>query len=157
MLDHLPHSAVVAELGTFKGDFARHILQRTNPTELHLVDLDKAAVARDVLDDRRVTFHNSDTASVISTFPDAHFDWIYVDAGHTFEDCLRDALACEQKIKPGGYLAFNDFTHIDPFLGRYGVHRAVVKFATEYKWPFWFLAFQEFGLYDVVLRKPTAS
>jgi hypothetical protein len=154
LLDHLPQSAIVAELGTFKGDFARHILQRTSPAELHLIDLNESTVARDVLADRRVTYHNGDTANVICSFPDAYFDWVYIDAGHTFEACQRDAIACEPKIKPCGYMAFNDFAHIDPFLGRYGVHRAVIKFATDHQWPFWFLALQEFGLYDIVIRKP---
>ena len=36
----LPGAGRIAEIGTFKGDFARHILASCNPHELHLVDLD---------------------------------------------------------------------------------------------------------------------
>ena len=65
---------------------------------------------------------------MLSGFPDAHFDWIYVDADHSYEGLLRDANAAATKVKPGGFLVFNDFAHADPFLGAYGVQRAVADF-----------------------------
>ena len=55
---------------------------------------------------------------------------------------------------PGGFLVFNDFAHIDPCLGTYGVHRAVVDFAVTQRWTFAWLAYQESALYDVALRRP---
>ena len=58
------------------------------------------------------------------------------------------------KVKPGGYLVFNDFTHMDPFLGAYGVHRAVVDFALRHGWPFVRWAYHPQGLYDVALQRP---
>jgi hypothetical protein len=67
---------------------------------------------------------------------------------------LADARASAPKVKPGGYLVFNDFAHIDPSLGRYGVHRAVVDFALEGRWPLRLFAFSEYALYDVALQKP---
>lgn len=152
MLDHLPHDGVVAELGTQKGDFAREIVRRARPVEFHLVDLDYSAFNTAGLHDAKI--HEGDTVAVVAGFPDGHFDWIYVDAGHTYEAVIADARACASKIKPGGFLVFNDFAHIDPYLGRYGVHRAVVEFAASARWPLRLFAYQPAGLYDVALQRP---
>jgi len=54
----------------------------------------------------------------------------------------------------GGFLVFNDFAHIDPDVGRYGVHRAVVDFVLETRWPLALFAFHPYALYDVALQKP---
>jgi SAM-dependent methyltransferase len=155
LIDRLPKGGVVAELGTYKGDFAREILARTAPQQLHLIDIDFTGTDRLVLDDPRVTQHHGLTHQTIATFPDAHFDWIYVDADHSYAGVARDAAASAAKLKPGGYLIFNDFAHIDPFVGRYGVHRAVIEFAIAHRWPMAFFAFNPAALYDVALQKPS--
>jgi SAM-dependent methyltransferase len=153
MIDRLPKGGVVAELGTYKGDFAREILARTAPRQLHLIDIDFTGTDPTLLADSRVTQHNGLTHDTIATFPDGHFDWIYVDADHSYAGVARDAQASAAKLKPGGYLVFNDFAHIDPMMGRYGVHRAVVEFALAERWPMAFFAFSGAALYDVALRK----
>jgi len=38
MLRHLPRHARGAELGVFRGEFTRHLIEVTRPRELHLVD-----------------------------------------------------------------------------------------------------------------------
>ena len=86
--------------------------------------------------------------------PDAAFDWIYVDADHSFNGVKRDAEAAMRKVKPGGFLVFNDFAHADPFIGRYGVHSAVADFMVRYHWPMKFMAYEINGLYDVALQRP---
>jgi hypothetical protein len=51
----------------------------------------------------------------------------------------REAVAAAPKVRHGGYLVLNDFAHLDPYLGAYRVHRAVVEFAIARDWPFaWF-------------------
>jgi len=94
---------------------------------------------------------------VIKSFPDAYFDWIYIDADHSYKGTIADARASAPKVKPLGYLVFNDFAHIDPEAGRYGVHRAVVDFAIEGNWPMAFFAYNNIALYDVALQKPANS
>ena len=154
MLDQLPRGGCVAELGTYKGDFAREILSKCLPKELHLIDIDYGHLDRSLAADTRVRCHEGLTDATIAKFPDSYFDWVYVDAGHSYGAVLADAVASATKVKPGGYLLFNDFAHIDPFLGRYGVHRAVVDFVLEMNWPVRLFAFNEFALYDVGLQKP---
>jgi len=154
MLDHLPRRGHVAELGTHRGDFPREILARNVPNELHLIDIDYSQFDQRLVDDPRVKIHKGLTDSTIAAFADSYFDWIYVDAGHSYAAVLGDAVACVPKLKSGEYLVFNDFAHIDPSLGRYGVHRAVVDFAFRMNWPSRFFAFNEFALYDVGLQMP---
>lgn len=155
MLNHLPQQAVVAELGTFRGNFARDIMSRCNPRAFHLIDIDYSNFDESGLTDARVKRHEGLTDRVISTFPDHYFDWIYVDADHSYDGAMRDVQASAPKVKPGGFLVFNDFTHIDVNYWRYGVHRAVVDFAVDASWPFRYFAFDGAALYDVALQKPT--
>lgn len=153
MLSAIPRGGVVAEVGTNRGDFARLILERSVPRELHLVDVDFGSFNNSFSDDPRVTLHCGLSHEVISSFPDESFDWIYLDADHSYDATLRDARYCIPKLKEKGLLIFNDFAHIDPFLGRYGVHRAVVQFSIENQWPFHYFVFQRAALYDVALIK----
>jgi predicted O-methyltransferase YrrM len=152
----MPPRARVAEVGTYQGSFASHILIAADPVELHLIDIDLTELNEAVRADRRVVLHEGRSEAVLAGLPDAHFDWIYVDGDHSYEGVIRDANAAAHKVKPGGYLVFNDFAHIDPYLGTYGVHRAVVDFAVAQQWAFAWLAYQPDALYDVALRRPEA-
>lgn len=155
LLGLLPRSGRVAEIGTDRGVFARQILKRNAPEELHLIDLDTSHLAKDVAEDPRVTVHLGVSTETISSFADGYFDWIYIDADHSHAGCLKDAEASMTKVRPGGYLVFNDFAHTDLEHGRYGVHRAVTQFALQNDWPFAWWAYERHGLYDVALRRPT--
>ena len=154
LISKLPANGRVAELGTFKGEFAKHILSQSSPIELHLVDIDFSQLNPEISSDRRVVRHLGFTQDVLTKFDDGYFDWIYVDADHSYEGTLKDAKLSAPKIRRGGFLVFNDFAHLDPAYGRYGVHRAVSEFAVNMKWPLAFLAFAPSGLYDVALRRP---
>ena len=61
---------------------------------------------------------------MLGDFPDGTFRLDLYDGDHSYEGASRDAAAASSKVKPGGYLVFNDFAHADPYLGAYGVHRA---------------------------------
>jgi methyltransferase family protein len=154
LLSDLPGGGRIAELGTYKGEFAQQILIRCNPQELHVVDIDFARFDQRLAADRRVQCHRGWTHEVMAGFPDGYFDWVYVDADHSYEATLRDARTAAPKVRPGGYLVFNDFAHVDCDFGQYGVHRAVIDFALERRWPMAFFALSEDALYDVALRKP---
>lgn len=154
LVKHMPHGARVAEVGVEHGYFSQHILSATNPAELHLIDLDFGKLDPSLNGDPRVRIHRGFSHEVLAAFPDAHFDWIYIDADHSYEGVRRDAAVAATKVRPGGFLVFNDFAHADPYLGAYGVHRAVVEFAVERQWPFVWLAYEPHALYDVALRRP---
>ncbi len=154
LVQALPHGGRIAEVGTFKGEFARHILATCSPAVLHLIDLDLSLLDPAVMQDTRVQVHQGLSRDVLAGFPDAYFDWVYIDADHSYAGASCDADVAAAKVRPGGFLVFNDFAHMDPFLGSYGVHRAVVDFAIARGWPFAWFAYDPMALYDVALRRP---
>jgi hypothetical protein len=155
MVKNLPRQARVAEVGTYRGDFARHILNTCDPTELHLIDIDVSQLHVGVTADSRVSIHQGLSRDMLAQLADDRFDWIYIDGDHSYEAVSADARIAAGKVKPGGYLVFNDFAHADPYLGTYGVHRAVVEFAVTRGWRFVWWAYEPNGLYDVALQKPS--
>ena len=157
MVHHLPKQAEVAEVGTDKGLFARHILKVAQPATLHLFDLDFGRLVADVAGDARVKCHRGASAKMLATMADATLDWIYIDGDHSYEGVAADIRVAAQKVKPGGYLVFNDYAHADPYLGRYGVHRAVTEFANAAGWPLVMFAHEPSALYDVALQRPRAG
>jgi len=154
LVKSLPRQARAAEVGTYRGEFARHILAACDPAELHLIDIDVSLLDPAVANDRRISIHRGRSHDMLAKFPDEHFDWIYIDGDHSYEAASGDARIAASKVKPGGYLVFNDFAHADPYLGAYGVHRAVVEFAVTRRWKFAWWAYEPNGLYDVALQRP---
>lgn len=80
-------------------------------------------------------------------FPDAHFDWIYIDANHSYRAVTADLNAWWPKLKPGGLFSGHDFFNGVPdaqtrkpvvmdvvnqqTLAGYSVKKAVEDFAGE--------------------------
>jgi hypothetical protein len=154
LVKNLPRGGRVAEVGTYRGEFARHILSTCEPAELHLIDLDLSLLDPAVAANACVRTHQGLSQERLAQFSDGHFDWIYIDGDHSYDGASRDARVAATKLKPGGYLVFNDFAHADPYLGAYGVHRAVVEFAVTSGWKFVWWAYEPNGLYDVALQRP---
>ena len=124
------------------------------PAELHVIDLDLSQFDPKVAEDCRVRANHGRSHIVLAGFPDEYFDWIYIDADHSYDSVTRDATAAAAKIKPGGFLVFNDFAHADPYLGAYGVQRAVADFVVANRWPIVWLAYHVNALYDIALKRP---
>lgn len=60
-----------------------------------------------------------DSTKEANTFDDKSIDFVYVDADHTFEGCLRDLQAWYPKLKKGGLMAGDDYG-----VERFGVTKA---------------------------------
>ncbi len=163
LIASLPKGGRVLEIGTDRGDFARKILALAEPESLSVIDIDYSRFDDRLRADPRITCLKGAAQSVLAGFEPHHFNWIYVDASHTYADVKADARAAARVVRPGGYLVFNDFAHIDPFLGRYGVHRAVSEFILESGWQIHAMSYDPHGLYDLALRagapaaRPNAS
>jgi hypothetical protein len=75
--------------------------------------------------------------NAVKNFPDEYFDFIYIDADHTFEGCYQDICDWYPKVKKGGVLCGHDYTRRIaktkdgeiPF----GVVEAVRKYSNENK------------------------
>lgn len=127
--------SIFVELGTWKGKSAAfmavEIANSRKPITFYTVDtfqgsdepahhkdpviqqgrLEEVAKAnlRPVLG-RYVRIVKSDSAEFAGTFEDESVDFVFVDAGHTFELVSADIAAWWPKIRPGGVLAGDDFT-----------------------------------------------
>ena len=96
-----------------------------------------------VADKPFVKIYREYTFDAASRFPDEYFDLIYIDADHTYEGCKKDIEAWYPKIRKGGFIIGDDYTHYRAkYIGvRFGVIEAVDDFAKKnnlivYKLPY---------------------
>lgn len=148
LVKYLP-SGVCAEIGTHKGIFAETILKYNNPQKLYLIDLwqnfdcgyeDCAinGISQDVHDNLfnsvKTLFKNNDNVEIIrdystialNKFDDKYFDWVYIDADHSYNACKLDLEAADRVVKDDGYICGHDYLTI-PVPG-FGVNEAVHDF-----------------------------
>jgi SAM-dependent methyltransferase len=146
----LPSGGVGAELGVHRGEFAAELLELAQPTRLHLIDLwylfgrewhwgegeERSTIGalKGVLDrfeddlvSGRVVLHIGDDLELLPSFPDAYFDWVYVDSIHVYEHAIRELGLLSRKVRPGGVIAGDDWIE-DTSHPHHGVERAVRKF-----------------------------
>jgi hypothetical protein len=154
LIARLPTGGVVGEIGVDHGRFSMHILETARPAELHLFDVDFSHVVAEILSRPQIRKHEGPSARSLEGFADEFFDWLYIDGDHSYAGVKADCDIASRKVKRGGYLVFNDFALLDPYLGAYGVHRAVCEFIAEQRWPVSFFAFDRNGLYDIAVRRP---
>ena len=152
VLDLLGQGGTVAEVGVYKGHFSTAIRAHAKPDMLHLIDtwaLDDAYVqtygtqrdsllrAYDLVQSQfireieagRVVVHRDYSTRAAVSFPDAYFDWVYIDAMHDYENVLADLLSFKDKVKPEGFILGHDFSN-NPAgrRAKFGVVRAVRDF-----------------------------
>ena len=107
LLSFFEKNLVVCEIGVFKGDFAKVIKSVMNPKELHLIDLfsgdmtsgDKdgnniETIKLDPFYEDLISFYKLDnsvfikkgkSSYVLKTYQDNYFDFVYIDADHSYE------------------------------------------------------------------------
>ncbi|MBT4497523.1 MAG: class I SAM-dependent methyltransferase [Gemmatimonadetes bacterium] len=137
LLSYLPKGGVVAEIGVAEGYFSKTILETTLPSKLHLIDpwehqerTDYANDPNNVPDQEnemryrgvvdkfsreiaagKMEVHRNYSSQVIDRFPDGYFDWIYVDALHTYEGVSADLNQFAPKVKADGFILGHDYTN----------------------------------------------
>jgi hypothetical protein len=62
-------------------------------------------------EDRVMIIQNFST-NAASKFPDEYFDWIYIDAQHTYKACYEDMEAWWPKLRHGGLFSGDDYADI---------------------------------------------
>jgi len=158
LLDLLPKRALVAEIGVAEGEFAAAIIERTQPMRLHLIDSWRHLDDPDYLDDannvadaaqearfqavaarfaaergeQRVELHRALAAEAAAGFRDGYFDWIYLDANHSFAAVQDDLARYDPKVRSDGLICGHDYC--DNWIARgarFGVVPAVNAFVRE--------------------------
>ncbi len=164
MLEYMPKNAVCAEIGILQCEFSESILEITQPSKLHLIDIDPRAIniAREKFKDKiasgQVEVHLGDSATTLRAMSENYFDWIYVDGDHSYSGAKRDLEATRLKLKTDGLIAVNDYVYFSVSdFKKYGVLEAVNDFCINHSFEILFLAFQGRSYNDVVLRKITSE
>lgn len=147
LLDLLPKSGTVAELGVDEGNFSQKILQHCKPEKLHLVDFwgsqrynqekrkSVEARFRDEITSGKIEINIGDSVKVGQNYPDKYFDWIYIDTGHEYDLTAQELIVYHKKVKKGGVIAGHDFTRWNRAgFSRFGVMEAVSEFCNEFNW-----------------------
>lgn len=162
MLQVLGLSGTMAEIGVFRGDFAREILDASPAVErLFLVDAYGEEINcsgnqdgnnlvyyrnaellpfvverfRPDIESGRVTLYRMWSDAFWETLEDNTLDAVYIDGDHSYEGCLRDLEAARRKVKAGGWIMGHDFLLLlDKCQTEYefGVNRAVNEFCAKY-------------------------
>jgi hypothetical protein len=138
---------VCAEIGTLRGDWAAQLV-KSRPARLYLIDcweaqpsdlyLDRANIGQQeqdaIFEGVKARFAPYESVEIIRKFSaEAHglfaeefFDFVYVDANHSFEACYQDLSWWFPKVKRGGLLAGHDYSSKHP-----GVVEAVQLFCQK--------------------------
>ena len=152
-LEILPKNSVGVELGVFKGDFSKKILEIVQPEKLYLVDpwwllgqktwrfslINRSVVSgyinvvknfEDELVNGKVEIKVGFSKNVLGEFPDDYFDWAYIDSSHFYKETLEELEILKNKVKDQGYIAGHDWEP-DPSRKHHGVYKAVNEFINE--------------------------
>ena len=149
-LRKLPKEGIVAEIGVSKGKNAENIYLMSKPATLYLIDswCDRTKtgdyrvrnnwenIYLQVCDrfrsKKNIIIIRKDSVDASNDFPNEYFDWVYIDAGHSFESCHEDLHAWFPKIKKHGYITGHDYNDDEEAIAKgYGVKRAVDEFCKE--------------------------
>tara|TARA_B100000214_G_C23940046_1_gene615238 strand:- start:877 stop:1413 length:537 start_codon:yes stop_codon:yes gene_type:complete len=125
-LQYIKANSVCAEVGVWEGELSSFILKR-QPAKLHLID---PWQTQDVIDrlysinqekmDRvyenvsnrfgklsNVEIHREFSTNV--SFPIEYFDWVYIDADHSYDAVKKDLEFYYPLMKKGAYLCGDDY------------------------------------------------
>ena len=137
---------ICAEVGVWRGEFAQYI-NDCNPRELHLIDYwnyqpkeiynetyNLSEPDQDAnYECTRNRFKGCGNVRLVRKlsvdasldYADGYFDFVYIDANHSFTACHEDMVAWWPKVRAGGYLCGHDWSWAS-------VRRAVLKFCEEH-------------------------
>jgi len=146
------------EVGVCRGEFSAHILTYW-PGKLYCVD---AWCALPGYEDEDYDYEANWQATLKATVPfadrviimpvasvvaakefeDDSLDFVYIDADHSYKACYEDLCAWYPKVKKGGIIAGDDYSHSSELVVdfglrdkpyKFGVTRAVQQFALEHQ------------------------
>ena len=149
------------EIGVLNGEYSKIILERWENGQLFMVDAWRhleGYIDTNGQDDKyhhdclvnackntkqwenRAHIVRMDSVASANIFPDEYFDFVYIDADHSYEGVVRDMKAWWPKVKKGGLFCGDDYIPQDGdiwmtvegkepvYAGKFGVRKAVNEF-----------------------------
>ena len=118
----------VLEIGVFEGE--------TSVKMIEALPIGGKYTGIDINDYRKLDFNKAgkgwnfilgESINVLKTMPENHFDFIFVDGDHSWENILPEFKEIERVIKPGGVIAYHDSIHIADV-------KKLIEYAHHYKY-----------------------
>jgi hypothetical protein len=138
------------EVGVQQGLFSQHLLENSTLDHLFCIDMWEEPTRREARKKKEkcveiymfavknlMPFKNCcnliklDSVRGAALFKNDYFDFIFIDAGHTYEDVKRDIKVWYPKLREGGVMAFHDYHRRRSGMG---VIEATDEFAKEHKY-----------------------
>lgn len=128
-----------AEIGVADGRFSKILCENIKDLDLTCVDpwapyednwrtqsyQDKAfSQAKEKLKDFNIRFMRMQSVEAALKVEDKSLDFVFIDGGHTFDDCMIDIILWAKKVKKGGIISGHDYCHFT----KSGVIEAVNKY-----------------------------
>ena len=178
VLQRLPKGGVIAEVGVGYGNFSTLLLEKLQPEKF--IAIDSFAITADAepwkqtflkenkmthleyyqnkfrpqIEKGQVVVYPGLSWKALAGLPDKSIDYLYLDAGHSYEEVAKDMEQVKKKIKDNGIIQFNDYTLFDCFAFiPYGVPKAVHEFMLAENYELLFLCLHQQFFCDVVVRK----
>jgi predicted O-methyltransferase YrrM len=118
----------VLEIGVFEGETSIKMIDALpqggyyagiDVTDYRKHNLERGGVA--------VDFILSDSISGLKTFPELHFDFVFVDGDHSWANILPEFKEIERVIAKGGVIAYHDTLHIPDV-------SELIRYVNDYKY-----------------------
>jgi hypothetical protein len=173
----VPKNQLYGEIGVFKGDFAKSLLDTLQPQGLILFDLFEGRMGSGNADGNYyqevdltevyanlqtelpstiVSFQKGDSSTNLQNFPDNYFTMIYIDGDHSYQGCKKDLEVAFSKVKSGGWIMGHDYKMNMEKAHRvysFGVKQAVDEFCSKYGQTIHALGMDGCVSYAIHLRK----
>lgn len=149
LLEFLPKNSIGAEVGVFKGEFSKIILDIVKPSLLYLIDPWVGNIESGDKNGKNIQYINGEEyyinnilkefltlpqvkllknhSDIIQVLPNNYLDWIYIDGAHDYNSVKYDLNVSLPKVKKGGFILGHDY-HPTNFAG---VVQAVDEFCKE--------------------------
>jgi hypothetical protein len=152
LLTLIRNGSKICEIGVFKGDFSKSILQICKPTKLLLIDPWEGQITSGDLNGNNVEVFNGDLiysqvyesfsrdprvellkskSNSLQNYANDSFDCVYIDGDHSYDGVKADLEMSLRVVRDGGFIMGHDYL-INPEKTKnnydFGVKRAVDEF-----------------------------
>lgn len=162
-----PPNPQISEVGVFQGYLSEYLLDTFKPSILHLIDTfntnDHVSnkfknnthynyINEKFINNKNIKCHKGLSWDMLNNLDNNSLDYIYIDADHSYNSVKKDIEVAYKKIKNGGIIQFNDYTHFGSYEKKeYGVMHAVNEFIEKYNVHIIGLSIDRSGYHDIAV------